>query len=140
MSIWNEFIVFNFIKCRFHSIVYHYALVNALIKKIEAKAKQLTSLWKDPEKYIDLVINWYLIRVFYKGHFYWNTVAIHWNAFCLVKNCCNNLTYPASKVGCYATAWLIFVYWYSERASTYFIIFGSVNEMLFRLALTLTIK
>ena len=102
-------------------------------EKIEAGARQLAGLWKDPEKYIDLVIHRSLTTVSYKGlqliwlytdllqkhdyasnYFDLNRVAIHWNAFCPVKNCCNDLTHPASEAGCYVAAWLAFVYQYSE--------------------------
>ena len=102
-------------------------------EKIKAGARQLAGLWKNPEKHIDLVIYRSLITVSYEepefirlytdllqehnyasNYFDLNRVAIHWNAFCPVKNCCNDLTHPASEAGCYAAAWLAFVYQYSE--------------------------
>ena len=98
-------------------------------EKIEAGARQLAGLWKDPEKHIDLVIHRSLTTVSYEGpqlirlhtnllqkhnyasnYFDLNRVAIYWNAFCPIKNCCNDLTHPASEARCYIAAWLVYVY------------------------------
>ena len=104
-------------------------------EKVKIRARQLTGLWKNQEKHIDLIIHKSFIRVFYKGiqliqsHtnllqkynyicfncYERNRMVIYRNAFLLINNYFDDWTHLVSETRCYAVAWLAFIYQYSKR-------------------------